>query len=70
LLSISLLAFAPFLRLALIRRQARDWAVLAAYAAAVVLELVLVSVGKGEASPPVSLERSPCRSLSPRRLTL
>ena len=46
LLSLSVLAFAPFLWLALIRRQARDWAVLAAYAAAFVLWLVLISVGK------------------------
>ena len=46
LLSLSLLAFVPFLWLALIRRQVRDWVVFAAYLAAVVAELILVSVGK------------------------
>jgi hypothetical protein len=46
ILSLTLLAFAPFLWLALIRRQARDWAVFAAYFAAVVAELVLLSIGK------------------------
>jgi hypothetical protein len=43
-LSLSLLAFAPFLWLALIRRQARDWAVAAAYVTAVVVELVLIFI--------------------------
>jgi hypothetical protein len=46
LLSVSLLAFAPFLCVALIRRRARDWQVLASYAAAVVVEVVLVSAIK------------------------
>ncbi len=48
LLSLSLFAFAPFLWIALIRRQARAWAVLAAYAAAVVLEVVLISISAGK----------------------
>ena len=46
ILSLSLLAFVPFLWLALIRRRVRDWVVFAAYLAAVVAELILVSVGK------------------------
>jgi hypothetical protein len=46
ILSLTLLAFAPFLWLALIRHQARDWAVFAAYFAAVVAELVLLPIGK------------------------
>ena len=41
--SLSFLAFAPFLRLAIIHRQARDWAVFAAYLAAVAAEVVLFS---------------------------
>ena len=46
ILSLSLLAFVPFLWLALIRRRVRDWVVFAAYLAAVVVEVILVSVGK------------------------
>ena len=46
ILSLSLLAFVPFLWLALIRRRVRDWVLFAAYLAAVVAELILVSVGK------------------------
>jgi len=46
ILSLTLLAFAPFLCLALIRRRVWDWAVLAAYLAALVLWLVLISVGQ------------------------
>ena len=42
--SVSLLAFAPFLRLALARRRARDWAVFAGYLAAVILVVILISV--------------------------
>jgi DNA uptake protein ComE-like DNA-binding protein len=42
--SVGLLAFAPFLRLALARRQARDWWVFAAYLAAVAVLIVLLSV--------------------------
>jgi DNA uptake protein ComE-like DNA-binding protein len=42
--SLGLLAFAPFLRLALARRRTRDWAVFAGYLAAVILELVLLTV--------------------------
>jgi hypothetical protein len=44
-LSLSFLAFAPFLWLAVIRQRARDWAVLAVYLAAVAAEIALVSVG-------------------------
>lgn len=45
--SLSLLAFVPFLWLAVIRRRRRrDWVLFAAYAAVVVLELVLLSVTK------------------------
>jgi hypothetical protein len=47
LVSLTLLAFVPFLWLALIRRRARDWAVFAAYLAAVVAELVLLSGKSG-----------------------
>lgn len=43
--SLSLLAFAPFLRLATARRRARDWAVFAGYLTASVLVLVLMSIG-------------------------
>ena len=42
--SLSLLAFVPFLRIALARRQARDWAVFAGYLAVVIVEVVLVSL--------------------------
>jgi len=38
--SFTILAWWPFLVLALIRRRARDWAVFAAYLAAVVAEIV------------------------------
>jgi hypothetical protein len=40
-----MLAFVPFLRLALARRTAKDWVVFAAYLAAVAGEFVLISVG-------------------------
>ena len=43
-LSLSLLAFVPFLRLAFARRRARDWAVFAGYLAVVILEVVLASL--------------------------
>jgi hypothetical protein len=42
--SIGFLAFAPFLRLAVARRSRKDWAVFAGYLAAVVLEIVALSV--------------------------
>ena len=42
--SLSLLAFAPFLRLAFARRRARDWVVFAAYLAAAILVVVLASL--------------------------
>jgi DNA uptake protein ComE-like DNA-binding protein len=42
--SIGFLAFAPFLRLAVARRSGKDWAVFAGYLAAVVLEIVALSV--------------------------
>lgn len=42
--SLSLFAFAPFLRLALDRRRPRDWVVFAGYLAASLLVLVLMSV--------------------------
>src|SRR5450755_2256687 len=42
--SIGFLAFAPFLRLAIARRGKKDWAVFAGYLAAVVMEIVAVSV--------------------------
>ena len=42
--SLGLLAFAPFLSLALTRRRGRDWAVFAGYLLAVVLEVVVLSV--------------------------
>jgi hypothetical protein len=42
--SLSLLAFVPFLRIALARRRARDWAVFAGYLAAVMVEVVLASL--------------------------
>ena len=42
--SLSLLAFAPFLRLALARRRARDWAVFAGYLAVVIVVLVFGSL--------------------------
>jgi hypothetical protein len=44
-LSLSFLAFVPFLWLAVIHRQARAWSVFACYLAAVAAEIVLVSVG-------------------------
>jgi len=43
--SLSLLAFAPFLRLALTRRRVRDWLVFAGYLAASITVLVLMSIG-------------------------
>jgi DNA uptake protein ComE-like DNA-binding protein len=46
--SLGALAFAPFLRLAFARRKAKDWGVFAAYLAAVVVEIVLVSVTGSE----------------------
>jgi hypothetical protein len=42
LLSVGILAFVPFARLALIRRRARDWMVFAAYLAAVAAEAAFV----------------------------
>lgn len=42
--SLSLLAFAPFLRIALAERRARDWVVFAGYLAAVIVTVVLMSV--------------------------
>ena len=42
--SLSLLAFAPFLRLAFARRRARDWVVFATYLAAAILVVVLASI--------------------------
>jgi hypothetical protein len=42
--SIGYLSFAPFLRLALGRRRRKDWAVFAAYAAAVAVFVVLTSI--------------------------
>lgn len=44
-LSLSFLAFVPFLWLAVIHRQARDWSVFACYLAAVAAEILLVSAG-------------------------
>lgn len=41
--SFGFLAFVPFLRIALGRRERRDWAIVAAYVAAVVVETVLVA---------------------------
>ena len=50
--SLGMLAFVPFLRLAFVRRQGRDWGVFAAYFAVVIGLVVLVSAGgsKGAAS--------------------
>jgi len=45
IVSFTILAWWPFLVLALIRRRARDWAVFAAYLAAVVAEIVLFTLG-------------------------
>ena len=42
--SLSLLAFAPFLRIALARRRGRDWAVFAGYLAAGILVAILMSL--------------------------
>ena len=42
--SLSLLAFAPFLRIALARRRARDWFVFAGYLAAVIVTVILMSI--------------------------
>jgi DNA uptake protein ComE-like DNA-binding protein len=47
-----MLAFAPFLRLAFARRKAKDWGVFAAYLAAVVVEIVLVSVTGSKGAGP------------------
>ena len=52
-LSIGLLAFAPFLWLALVRRRARDWAVFACYLAATATAMVLTGQG---AAGEISLE--------------
>jgi DNA uptake protein ComE-like DNA-binding protein len=41
---LSLLAFVPFLRIALARRRAKDWAVFAGYLAVVIVEVVLSSL--------------------------
>lgn len=46
--SLSLLAFAPFLRIALARRRARDWAVFAGYLAATVLTVTLFSLSTSD----------------------
>jgi hypothetical protein len=51
--SLTLLAFVPFLRLAIARRRARDWAVFAGYVAAVVLEIVFLSSGGPNGDGPV-----------------
>jgi hypothetical protein len=45
IVSFTVLAWSPFLRLALIRERRRDWAVFAAYLIAVVAEVVLVALG-------------------------
>lgn len=45
--SFSFLAFAPFLRIAIARRRARDWAVFAGYLAAVIVTSILVSASGG-----------------------
>src|SRR5262249_4275086 len=42
--SLGSLAFAPFLRLAIVRRRAKDWGVFVAYLAAVAVEIILDSV--------------------------
>lgn len=42
--SFSLLAFAPFLRLAFLRRRTRDWVVFAAYLAAAISTVILTSL--------------------------
>jgi DNA uptake protein ComE-like DNA-binding protein len=46
--SLSLLAFAPFLRIALARRRGRDWAVFAGYLAAVVLIVIMMSLSSSD----------------------
>jgi len=46
--SLSLLAFAPFLRIALARHRARDWAVFAGYLAAVVLIVIMMSLSSSD----------------------
>jgi hypothetical protein len=56
--SLSLLAFAPFLRLAVARRQARDWAVFAGYLAASILVVVLMSIAGPKDTDPVSFAAS------------
>jgi hypothetical protein len=51
--SLGLLAFAPFLRLAVARRGRKDWAVFAGYLAVVVAEIVMLSLagnGSGQNS--------------------
>lgn len=51
--SLGLLAFVPFLRLAVVRRGRKDWAVFAGYLTAVVIEIVMLSVagnGSGQNS--------------------
>ncbi len=53
--SLSLLAFAPFLRLAAARRRTRDWAVFAVYLAASILVLVLMSIAGPDYGDPVSV---------------
>jgi hypothetical protein len=52
-LSLTLLAFVPFLRLAIARRRARDWEVFWGYLAAVVLEIVLASSGGPNGAGPI-----------------
>lgn len=48
--SFSLLAFAPFLRIALARRRTRDWGVFAGYLAAVIVTMTLMSVAGPDAA--------------------
>ena len=53
--SVSLLAFAPFPRLAFARRRARDWAVFAGYLMAVILVVVFASLpGRNDAGATVA----------------
>ena len=50
--SLGILAFAPFLRLALARRTRKDWSIFAGYLAAVTVEIVLVSVTGSKGAGP------------------
>jgi hypothetical protein len=49
-----MLAFAPFLRIALARRRTRDWVVFAGYLAAVIVTAVLMSAPEGDAMSTVA----------------